>query len=332
VLPRLLLERRLVLTTFAAFPELRRGWWAAAVLLNPALFYGLLMGQLPFIWAGALLLAAIASWRGGNRRVATMLAALSQTTHAPILLPLTAITVLVARHHETDPEARRALVRHWLISIIPALPAAWIVFASPVAIDASPIYTIWIELETLALRSLIIVIPVGLVLLQKRDVRRTAPAVVAGVFVLGQILTIPFSGMLVGWGALTREPNPVLAAFPKTEQFVPGATYRVLTSADAKYGLYSVVRGGGLIDSEFFPESMHRGKFKDEHEYASFLIRRKVDFVFAQHRYKRFRSNELDLLREMSVPQIGCVDGVLIRAVDAQPTYDLYEVERGCTT
>jgi hypothetical protein len=240
--------------------------------------------------------------------------------------------VLVARRYETDPEAKRALVRCWLLSTLPALPAAWIVLASPVAIDASIIYTAWIELETLALRSLIVVIPVGLILLQKRDLRSTAPAWAAGVLVLGQLLTIPISGMIVGWGALTREPNPVLAAFPHTEQFVPGATYRVLTSADAKYGLYAVVRGGGQIDSEFFPESMHRGKFKDEHQYAAFLLRRKVDFVFAQHRYARFRSNELDLLKAMSVPQVGCVDGVQVHVVDAQPTYDLYEVERGCKT
>ena len=223
-------------------------------------------------------------------------------------------------------------VRQWIISVIPALPAAWIVFASPVAIDASAIYTVWIELETLALRSLIVLIPVGLILLQKHERRRAAPMWAAGILVLGQVLTIPISGMLVGWGALVRTPDPVLAAFPTTSEFVPGATYRVLTSADAKYGPYAIVRGGARIDSEFFPESMHRGRFKDEHEYAAFLKRRTVDFVFAQHRYKRFKSNELDLLQAMAVPQVGCIDGVLVRAVDAEPTYDLYEVERGCKT
>jgi hypothetical protein len=239
--------------------------------------------------------------------------------------------VLVARRYERDAESKRALLRQWLISIVPAIPAAWIVFASPVAIDASRIYTAWIELETLALRSLIVVIPVGLILLQKRDVRRSAPAWAAGVLVAGQLLTIPISGMVVGWGALVREPDPVLAAIPQSASFEPGATYRVLTSADAKYGLYSVVRGGGKIDSEFFPESMHRGKFKDEHEYAAFLTRRRVDFVFAQHRYKRFKSNELDLLSELSAPQVGCFDGIQVHTVEAAPTYDLYAVERGCT-
>jgi hypothetical protein len=322
----------LIGTTFLAFPEVKRGWWAVAVLLNPALFYALLMGQLPFMWAGALLLGAIAAWRHDRRKLAVVLAALAQITHAPIVLPLTALTVLVYSQYAPDPAARRSLLRHWIVSTLPALPAAWIVFASPVAIDASPLYTLWIEIETLALRSLIVLVPVAMIQLQKRDLRRSAPAWAAGLLVLSQLLTIPFSGMIVGWGAITRRPDPALAAIPKSALFVPGATYRVLTSADAKFGLYAVVRGGGRIDSEFFPESMHRSSFKDEHEYAAFLTRRRVDFVIAQHRYKRFRTNELDLLRELSAPAAGCFDGIELRSVEAAPTFDLYAVERGCKT
>src|SRR5439155_27378478 len=34
--------------TFAAFPELRRRWWADAILVNPALIAAALIGQLPF--------------------------------------------------------------------------------------------------------------------------------------------------------------------------------------------------------------------------------------------------------------------------------------------
>ena len=68
-----------------------------------------------------------------------------------------------------------------------------------------------------------------------------------------------------------------------------------------------------------------------EHDYAKFLTRRRVDFVFAQHRYTRFRSNELDLLAELSAPQVGCYDGIQVHTVEAAPTYDLYKVERGCT-
>ena len=45
----------LVAATFWAFPELRRGWWAAAALVNPGLVEGLLLGQLPFLWAATII-------------------------------------------------------------------------------------------------------------------------------------------------------------------------------------------------------------------------------------------------------------------------------------
>lgn len=50
----------LVAATFWAFPELRRGWLAALVLANPVLIVAPVLGQLPFVWAMAMLLAAIA--------------------------------------------------------------------------------------------------------------------------------------------------------------------------------------------------------------------------------------------------------------------------------
>jgi hypothetical protein len=49
----------LVFATFWAFPELRRGWWAVGVLVNPAFVEGLLLGQLPLLWAATMLVVAI---------------------------------------------------------------------------------------------------------------------------------------------------------------------------------------------------------------------------------------------------------------------------------
>ena len=86
--------------------------------------------------------------------------------------------------------------------------------------------------------------------------------------IAAQLVTIPFSGMVAGWGALDREPARAISALTHSPTFVPGATYRVLTFGDAKYGPYSVVRAGGRLDSEFFPESINRRSFKDEAAYA----------------------------------------------------------------
>ena len=98
------------------FPELRRGWWAVAVLVNPALVEALLLGQLPFMWAAVdadgrrRLLAARPAQ---DRRSCSP--ALAQLTHAAVLIPLTALVVVAVRYR--DEPNRRALVRGWLISL-----------------------------------------------------------------------------------------------------------------------------------------------------------------------------------------------------------------------
>jgi hypothetical protein len=320
----------LVLATFWAFPELRRGWWAVATLVNPALVEGLLLGQLPFLWSAAMLVIAIGCWRRGSRVAAIVLAALAQITHAAILIPLTALLVLWWRTYEDD---KGALVRAWIYSTIPALPAALLVFLSPVTTHTSPLYSLWIEVETLVLRALVLFVPIALVALQRRGARLRSAVVAAVAMVVGQIVTIPISGMGVGWGALTRSPDDTAAAIPHTSVFEPGMTYRVLTFGDAKYGQYAVVRAGGHLDSEFFPESLYRGSFKSEQAYAKFLTDRKVDVVVVDRRYARFRTNEPRLLEQMAAATGAdrCVDGVQVRDSDESESLVFYRVIRGCS-
>ena len=63
-----------IAATFYAFPELRHGWWAAAVLANPAIIEALLFGQQTFAWGATFLLlgigvlAARPPARGGTAR------------------------------------------------------------------------------------------------------------------------------------------------------------------------------------------------------------------------------------------------------------------------
>jgi hypothetical protein len=318
----------LVLATFWSFPELRRGWWAVAVLVNPALTEALLLGQLPFLWAGAMLMLAIGCWRRDRRRLAVVLAALAQLTHAAVLVPLTALLVLLRYRREPH---RKALVVGWLISLVLSLPAALLVFASPVAAQNSLLYTGWIEFETVALRSLTFLVPMGLLAVQRSGWRRSAPMFLAGVMVLGQLVTIPFSGMAAGWSALNRRPSAGVSALPQSSDFVPGATYRVLTWGDAKYGQYAIVRGGGRLDSEFFPESMYRRSFPDETTYAHFLTRRLVDFVVVDPGYQKFKTNEQQLLNDMAWGGSPCVGGVSVQPVDTTAAYQIYRVTRSCS-
>lgn len=316
----------LVFATFWAFPELRRGWWAVAVLVNPAFVGGLLLGQLPFLWAAALFIFAIGWWRRERRTHAIVLTALAQITHAPVLMPLVTLLVLARWRFEPD---RRTLARAWVIATIPALPAAALVFASPVTSHTSLLWSVWIEIETVALRSLVLIVPFALLVLQRRGARLRVPVVATAVMVVGQIVTIPISGMGVGWGALNRLPDEATSSIPKSPVFQPGATYRVLTFGDGKYGQYAVVRAGGRLDSEFFPESLYRRSFPDLSAYAEFLTDRKVDFVVVDHRYERFRTNEQALLDDITAAAT-CVGGVAVEQIEQTVTTAVYRVSRGC--
>jgi hypothetical protein len=199
-----------------------------------------------------------------------------------------------------------------------------------VAAQNSLLYTAWIEVETVALRSLVFVVPMALVAMQRSGRRRTAPMFAAGLMVLIQLVTVPFSGMAAGWSALNRRPSHGVSAFPATTDFVPGATYRVLAYGDAKYGQYSIVRAGGRIDSEFFPESMYRRSFADEATYARFLTRRQIDYVVVDPRYAKFKTNEQELLDDMAWGGSRCVDGISVQPVETTTAYQVYGVSRDC--
>ena len=149
--------------------------------------------------------------------------------------------------------------------------------------------------------------------------------------VVGQIVTIPISGMIQGWGALNRRPDATATAIPKLPDFISGATYRVLTFGDGKYGQYAVVRAGGLLDSEFFPESLYRRSFPNQTAYAKFLVDRKVQFVVVDYRYRKFHTNEQQLLDAMAAAPTGCVAGVTVQEADRSPTLTLYRISRECS-
>jgi hypothetical protein len=319
----------LVLATFWAFPELRRGWWAVATLVNPAFTEGLLLGQLPFLWAAAMLLLAVGCWRRERYKTAIALAALAQITHAPVLIPLVAALVL-ARYRFEPAATRRRLRNGWLLTLVPAIPAIYLVFASPVTAQTSPLFSLWVEVETVALRSLVLVVPFGLLWFQRHRLRANTPILVAAVLLVGQLVTIPISGMVVGWGALTTSPDAQAIAITRLPEFVKGATYRVLSAGDGKYSQYAVVRAGGRLDSEFFPESLHRHSFLDAPTYARFLTDRQVDFVVVDGRYHRFKTNEQQLLDQMAASG-ACTNGVAVRNLERAPALSVYSVTRGCS-
>ncbi len=118
--------------------------------------------------------------------------ALAQITHAPILIPLVPSCVRVdafrrrparADQELADLRAARAPCRRDRVRVAGHGQTA-------------ALWSLWVEIETLTLRSLVLVVPVGLLVLQHRPARPRATIVAAVVMVVGQIVTIPISGMI----------------------------------------------------------------------------------------------------------------------------------------
>lgn len=306
--------------TFFAFPELRRGWWAAAVLVNPALVMALLIGQLPFLWASAFLFAAIAFWRRGRKGWATAFAALAQITHPAVVLPIAA--VIVAVRALRDPQ-RRSLLGHYAVSVVLALPAALLVVLSPVFKDSSTAVKLGAFVGTVTVRAVLFAVPFLLVLARRLSAASAAWAAPA----LFVVLLVPnlFAGTLntqTGWRALRQGPDTGMLAFVQSPDFVPGATYRVLRAYDGKVGMYQLIQYGARLDSEFFPESIDRRSWPDQVAYGRFLQGRHVDYVLAFDGYtRRYGTNEIALLHEMPL----CAPRVA-----AASYYELFRVSTPC--
>jgi hypothetical protein len=296
-------------TQWWAFPETRRGWWPALLLVNPMLVEAPLLGQLPFLWATAMLFAAIGCWRRDRRLFATLLMGAAQATHPAVILPIAGVLVLAWLPWERE---RRALIAWYAISLLIASPAVWIVLASPSVGDASTRTLLVTFFGTVILRAIVVAAPFIVIVAQRTPLARLQPVLFAGLIAL-TVALIPVRQNGYAVGALTRSPDESLLAFTQSAAFKAGATYRILRVGDGKVGMYDLVRGGARLDSEPFPESIERRSFSSPDEYRTFLQHRRVDYVIVYDAYDvRYATNEHHLLREMSAADPGgCVSLVV---------------------
>src|SRR5258708_1509236 len=261
-----------VVATFTAFPELRRGWWAAAVLANPAIIEALLFGQQSFAWGAMLLLFGVAAWRRGHHGWAAILVGVGQANHAAIVLPIGILLVVVCLPFATD---RRDLLRWYALSCAIAVPAVWLVLASPTTAQTSFGQQLSNLFITLGPRVIIVGLPVICVLLRGTGRRALAPIGIALALAGHLGFEIPLN-VRAQWHALVHNgaDTATLDAYLRSPNFAPGANYRVLRGGDGRLGLYHVLRADGRLDSELFPESMAIRSFRTSAGSASRLYDR----------------------------------------------------------
>jgi len=303
-----------------AFPELRSAWWQALLLLNPMLVEAPLLGQLPFIWATAMLFLAVAAWRRDAPRVAALLAGASQATHPAVMLPIVGPLVLARLWWE--PHRARLLVAY-AASLVIAAPAVALVLASPAVEDTSTRVLLGNFFGTVSLRAIAVAGPFIALALQRTPLARAPLALFVVLVGLNVVLT-PVRRNQYAWRALVRTPDTAARDFTNTQQFVPGATYRVLDAGDGKVSMYRMLQAGAVLDAEPFPESIRYDRFVSRAAYAAFLRHREVDYVMIFARYDAaYRTNEHHLLDEMTAPGDGCA-----ALVTRDARFDVYQVDR----
>jgi hypothetical protein len=318
----------LIAATFWAFPETRRPWYAAGVLVNPILVVAPISGQVPFLWASTLFVLGVGCWRRDRRLWAVLLAGLGQLCHPAVVLPIAAVFVLARLRWEPD---RRGLLRCYALSVCVAVPGIWAVLHSPVFADSSWQTRIVQFVETVLIRACVFVPPLVVFLLLRYPRRSLAPVLVGVTLLLNVVLIRPLDASY-SWGALRREPDQTMLAFVATSEFRPGAMYRVLPSGDGRVGMYELIRHGGRLDSEFFPESIWFGNYVDERAYSDFLTGRGVDYVLIfRNPDDRQPTNEGELINRLATSGRGCVDGLVgVRLVQHNDRWDDFKIDRSC--
>ena len=319
-----------IVATFWAFPELRRGWWAATVLVNPAVVTAAIIGQLPFLWAMTFLLVGVGCWRRGRHWEAAVLVGIAQGTHPAVVLPIGVALVLAWLPFEQKP---RTMLRWYCLSLLITAPAVWIVFVSPVFLDASTADIVLNFFGTFIVRALVLFIPIALIVFRRYLPWPWLPAAVFTLVLSLNLILLPVLSTRYAWGALRRKPDTTLLSYIESAKFERGATYRILRTADGKIGMYQLVRSGGHLDSEFFPESIHRRSYADLEAYSRFLRTREVDYVIVFDDYdRRYHTNEHELLEELvgdDAPECGR-DTVGASHVTSKATFDVYTIQREC--
>lgn len=287
-----------LLAAVAWRPALRDPVLLTLFLLNPAFIEAVVLAQLPFLWATTTFFLAARALERRRWVTAALLLALTQGIH-PAVLSLPVVVLVLYQLWRGNAATRRRLVAVYAVSLVLSAPAFWTTLATPALVENNPWLVLLNYVTTLAARVLLLLAPPVLAHWAGPLRRRSAAACMT-------LLLLSVTGMIShrdmwAFKQLVRGPDTVVARAVAAPWFEPGAVYRVLDGADGKVSLYRTVRAGGVLEGDFFPESLERRSFASVDAYRAFLDRRGTEYVIITAAYDRDEhTNEHDLLRTMA--------------------------------
>jgi hypothetical protein len=211
------------------------------------------------------------------------------------------------------------------------ITAIWPVINSPVFTETSWLTKAWQFAGTVCIRLFLFVPPILAMTLGRRGARWW-PIRLIGIALVANVALLAPLDAGYSWSSLGREPDQAMARFSASSQFRPGLTYRLLRTSDGKVGMYQLIRAGGRLVSEFFPESIWGGMLASERDYSDFLLERRVDEVLVFHQLPgHVHTNEPQLLARMAASGRGCSkDTAGIRLVYSDDHWDYYAIDHSC--
>jgi len=303
-------------------PVMRDPWFLLLFLINPFFIDAVYVFQYATLWTTAFFFLFV--WAFERRRyvLAAALLWLTVSTH-PIMGGL-AVGVYGLAVLMLDRRRLRPLLLLSVPVAVALVPIVWMMMLTPSIRENSLRTVVLSVLDVLPRRGSIMLLPFAFTALAPY-VRRSY-RLVLGSFVLAAVFGVVFASGPIPitegsyYGAIHRSTD-IYAAFFRSPQFQPGATYRVLEPNEREDGMYRFIRHGAVLSNEFFSESTMRLDWTTA-QLRCYLAFKGVDYVVVEKAYLRqYHRNEEAVLQSLVAKGL-----VRVTYVDPAGKFTAYDV------
>jgi glycosyltransferase involved in cell wall biosynthesis len=316
-----------IAAAMAARPAMRDPWLLLLFIANPFFIDALANGQYAFLWAAAGFFGFV--WSVEKKRWAVALVALWFTVSTHPIEGGLAAAAFVAWCMVYRPQTRGRLLAVAALATPLLAPSIYFAVSTPAVGENSMSAVVLSILQDLPRRGTVLAAPFVLTAAATflRQHYRTVGTAFAGVAIAGVALSAGALSGVPGFRSFERQggyAGMVSAAsndyrgYVQSEDFHPGAVYRVLSPNEREQGAYFLIRRHGVLANELFSESQMRRSW-DEQRYQCYLAAKHVDRVVVERGYrKEFPTNEQSMLDrlvargEASVTYGGAPDSITV--------------------